>query len=147
MTAILSRADLLEQCEHWISPNIPENVDGRIWKEFMAYKVRAFLANKHNIGLMLNCDWFQPFKHANYGEAVLYLVILNLPRSLRFKPENEGPSETSYSEMNSLWSEGFTLVKGVERIVMHAALLATVCDIPETAKIGGCVAYTSKHAC
>ena len=129
------------------------------------YKGRAFLANKHNIGLMLNCDWFQPFKHANYSVGVLYLVILNLPRAIRFKPENvliagiiPGPSETSYSEMNSylrplvkelnsLWTEDFTLVKGIERIVMHTALLATVCDVPATAKIGGFVGYTSKHAC
>lgn len=49
---------------------------------------------------MLNCDGFQPFKHTQYSVGVLYLVLLNLPRSLRFKPENviivgiiPGPSE------------------------------------------------------
>ena len=170
MTAVLSRADLLEQCEHWRSRNIPENIladiyDGRVWKEFLTYKGRAFLANEHNIALIMNCNWFQPFKHTTYSVGVLYLVILNLPRAIRFKPENvliagiiPGPSETSYSEMNSylrpsvkelnsLWSEGFTLVRGVERIVMHAALLTSVCDVPATAKIGGFVGHASKHAC
>ena len=93
MTAVLSRADLLDQCEHWRSQNIPENVladvyDGRVWKEFLTYKSRPFLTNKHNIGLMLNCDWFQPFEHTNYSVGVLYLVILNLPCTKRFKPEN-----------------------------------------------------------
>ena len=37
---------------------------------------------------MLNCDWFQPFDHSSYSVGVLYLVILSLPWSLRFKPEN-----------------------------------------------------------
>ena len=50
-------------------------------------------------------------------------------------------------ELNSLWSEGFTLLKGAEKIVIHAALLATVCDVPATAKIGGFLGHTSKHAC
>ena len=62
----------------------------------------------HNIGLLLNCDWFQPYKHSQYSVGVLYLIILNLPGSIRFKPENiiiasiiPGPSEPSYNEMNS----------------------------------------------
>ena len=37
---------------------------------------------------MLNCDWFQPFERTQYSVGVLYAVILNLPRSIRFKPEN-----------------------------------------------------------
>ena len=90
MTAVLSRADLLEQCEHWRNRNIPENVladvyDGRVWKEFLTYKGRPFLTNKHNMGLMLNCDWFQPFEHTNYSVGVLHLVILNLPHVIRFR--------------------------------------------------------------
>ena len=50
-------------------------------------------------------------------------------------------------ELNSLWTEGFTLLKNGDRIIIHAALLATVCDIPATAKIGGFVGHASKHAC
>lgn len=38
---------------------------------------------------MLNFDFFQPMKHRkDYSVDVLYLVILNLPRSERFKREN-----------------------------------------------------------
>ena len=37
---------------------------------------------------MLNCDWFQPFDLSTYSIGVLCLVILNLSRSIRFKPEN-----------------------------------------------------------
>ncbi len=38
---------------------------------------------------MLNFDYFQPMKHRkDYSVGVLYLVLLNLPRSERFKWEN-----------------------------------------------------------
>ncbi|CAB4046038.1 Hypothetical predicted protein, partial [Paramuricea clavata] len=38
---------------------------------------------------MLNFDYFQPMKHRNdYSVGVLYLVVLNLRRSERFKWEN-----------------------------------------------------------
>ena len=37
---------------------------------------------------MLNVDWFQPFKHSVYRAEAIYAVIMNLPRTERFKPEN-----------------------------------------------------------
>ena len=59
-----------------------------------------FYLNHITFGLMLNCNWFQPFHHTQYSIGVIYLVILNLPRTIRFKPENiiivgiiSGPSE------------------------------------------------------
>ena len=167
LTNVLNRADLLEQCEHWRSRNIPNNVladvyDGKVWREFLNYKGKEFLSKKYNLGLMMNCDWFQPFDHSTYSVGVLYLVILNLPRAIRFKPENiliagiiPGPSEPSYTEinsylrplvkeLNSLWTDGFTVK---DNIIVRAALLASVCDVPATAKLGGFLSHTSKHAC
>ena len=93
LSAILNRQDLLKQCEHWRARNILNNTladiyDGRVWQEFLMYKGRPFLSDPHNIALMLNCDWFQPFDLTTYSVGVLYMVILNLPRSIRFKPEN-----------------------------------------------------------
>ena len=42
-----------------------------------------------NYGLMLNIDWFQPFKHlSSFSVGAIYLVILNLHRHLAFKREN-----------------------------------------------------------
>ena len=39
--------------------------------------------------LMLNVDWFQPFSRRNDGSVVvLYQVLMNLPRSVRFHREN-----------------------------------------------------------
>ena len=83
--------------------------------------------------------------------GVLYLVVLNLPRTLRFKPENiliagiiPGPSEPHLGEMNSylrplvkelnsLWFDGFTMHHKGNNVVIHAAPLGTVCDVPATA--------------
>ena len=131
----------------------------------MNFEGRPFLSNPYNLGLMLNCDWFQPFDLGTYSVGVLYLVILNLPRTIRFKPENvliagiiPGPKEPSLSEMNSylrplvkelnsLWFDGFTMQHKGKSITIRAAVLATVCDIPATAKIGGFLGHSSKHAC
>ena len=37
---------------------------------------------------MLNVDWFQPFKQRSSYSVGIYFVIMNLPRSQRFKFEN-----------------------------------------------------------
>lgn len=161
---VLNQKNLLGQREHWRTCVIPENTladiyAGRIWKEFLlTYKDRPILSNPYNLGLMLNCDWFQPFDHSSYSVSVLSLVILNLPRSIRFKPENiliagiiPGPSEPPLGTINSylrpLVKElNFMQHKG-NNVYVHAALLATVCDVPVTAKLGGFLSHTSKHAC
>ena len=62
----------------------------------------------HNIALMLNCDWFEPFECSCCRVGVLYLVILKFPQSVCFKPENiviagiiPGPKEPNQAAMNS----------------------------------------------
>lgn len=55
--------------------------DGQVWKDYANVNGRPFLSEPHHLGLMLNCDWFQPI-------GVLHLVTLNLPSAIRFKPEN-----------------------------------------------------------
>ena len=52
-------------------------------------------------GLLLKIDWFEPFDNFIYSVGVIYLVVLNLPRNVRYKRENviiligiiPGPSE------------------------------------------------------
>ena len=61
----------MDQCEHWRNRVIPDGTladvyDGRIWKKFMNFEGRPFLSNPYNLGLMLNCDWFQPFDLSTY---------------------------------------------------------------------------------
>ena len=93
------------------------------------------------------------------------MVILNLPRSIHFKPENviitgiiPGPLEPSFNktnsflrplvkELNSLWTDGFTIEHKGSTVTGYAALLGSVCDIPDTYKLGGFFGYLSHHAC
>ena len=87
---LFSRPGVLSACEKWRQRTIPSNAlhdiyDGRVWKEFMHVNNTPFLAAPNKIGLMLNVDWFNPYKHSPYSVGVIYLVILNLPRSMRFK--------------------------------------------------------------
>ena len=49
----------------------------------------AFLSQPNNYTAMINVDWFQPFKRKrDYSVGVIYLVLLNLPKSIRFHIEN-----------------------------------------------------------
>ena len=92
--------------ELWRKRNIPSDVfadvyDGKVWKDFQYVNEHPFLASPNNLSFMLNIDWFQPFKHTQYSLGVIYLVIINLPRSKCFKIQNivvfgliPGPSES-----------------------------------------------------
>ena len=149
LTTILRRPNYVNHCEHWRLRNIPEGMlcdtyDGQVWKDFLNYNGKPFFSQPHNIALMLNCDWFQPYEHSQYSIGVLYLTILNLPRCMRFKPENiiiagiiPGPHEpktntiNSYvrplvKELNSLWTDGFTMRHNHSNITVRVALLGTV---------------------
>ena len=39
--------------------------------------------------LNIHVHWFQPYKHASYSVGTVYVTIMNLRRSVRFKRENE----------------------------------------------------------
>jgi len=85
------------------------------------------------------------------------LVILNLPRSIHFKPENvivagliPDPSEPNYNEINSCLS---TLINhygkkdlplNIKETLSLIMLLGSVCDILATYKFVG---YLSHQAC
>ena len=48
----------------------------------------SLLNQKRSLGLMINADWFQPFKHCTDSLGAIYLVIMNFPRKERYKREN-----------------------------------------------------------
>jgi hypothetical protein len=62
--------------------------DVKVWHHFQSVNGRDFLSRPCSFGLMTNIDWFQPFKHTNYSVGAIYMVVMNLPRAERFKPEN-----------------------------------------------------------
>lgn len=55
----------------------------------MSFNGVPFLSEFTSIGLMMNIDWFQPFENRNdYSVQVIYFVLLNLPRNIRFRSEH-----------------------------------------------------------
>ncbi|XP_020894762.2 uncharacterized protein LOC110233779 [Exaiptasia diaphana] len=157
----------MANCELWRKRNIPKGFladvfDGKVWKDFMYIEGKPFLAEPRNYALMLNVDWFQPFKHSIYSVGALYMVFMNLPRELRFKTENvilvgiiPGPHEpklniNSYlkplvEELNTLW-QGVQL-KVESNDTFRAALLCVGCDIPAARKVCGFTGHSSCHGC
>ena len=56
-------------------------------KTFQSFGAQSFLSEAGNLALMLNTDFFQPFKHVTYSLGAIYLTVMNLPRSIRNKQE------------------------------------------------------------
>ena len=99
---------------------------------------------------MLNVDWFQPYKRTTCSVGAIYLTIMNLPRSVRFKRENvilvgilPGPHEPHHDinhyikplvdELNVLWvgqKMNIQTDSGVSPEVVRCALLCIACDLP-----------------
>ena len=93
MKGLLCRPNFIADCQRWHNRNIPNDVlgdiyDGRVWKEFRVINEKPFLDDSHTFTFSLNVDWFQPYKHVTDSIGAVYLSILNLPRNLRYKPEN-----------------------------------------------------------
>jgi len=117
---------------------------------------------------MINLDWFQPYEGTIHSTGVIYAVICNLPRNIRFKPENllilgilPGPNEVSLhrinhyfspliSELETLWG-GVALDRTYECSngkYIRAAVIIASCDIPAAQKLCGHVsALVSCHRC
>lgn len=104
---LLLRPGFVELCEHWRSlpasnTELRDIYDGKIWKEFQYINGQPALASPYVYAVMLNIDWFQPFKLTKASVGAMYLTILNLPYYCRFKRQNiillgiiPGPSEPS----------------------------------------------------
>ena len=166
---ILSRAGLPEKCEKWrgLHSNCMTDIyDGKLWNDFQTVKGKDFLNSPRNYGLMLNFDFFQPMKHRHdYSVGVLYLVLLNLPRSERFKWENvivigiipnmeKEPKclneflKPAISELQVLW-KGIRLRNSLSSIplMFRAALLCTSSDIPASRKLCGIKGHSAELGC
>ena len=53
--------------------------------------VNPFFSSQYRLGLLINIDWFQPYKHIQYSVGAIYIAILNFPRALRYRRENMIP--------------------------------------------------------
>lgn len=138
---------------------------GKVWSEFQQYNNEPLLSYPFSLGLMMNFDFFQPYKHVAYSIGVIYLVIMNLPRNVRFKRENviligiiPGPHEPSKdinSYLNPLVDELLTFFEGVDMNVHGSAmkrkircvLLCVSCDIPAGRKVCGFLGHGAHSGC
>ena len=170
LKSILCRPGVLEMCEEWrksfvFDPStLKDSFDGKIWIDFQFPGGESFLANPGSICLMLNIDWFQPFKHRQYAVGVIYMVVMNLPRAMRFKRENllllgliPGPDEPPLTintylapivkDLLMLW-QGVPLHCGQSDVfTLRCALVCIACDLPAGRKTCGFLSYKANLGC
>jgi len=162
---ILDSCSNVSQQKHFATTGLSDAYDGSIWKDFLIKDHSPFLSECNNYGLLLNIDWLQPYKHTEYSVGVIYLVILNLPHSIRFKRENvilmgviPGPREPSLSVnsyLSPLVSDLLDLWKGVQlkqpgtdiTAIFRCVLLGVACDLPAARKTCGFLSYFANLGC
>ena len=167
----LSRPDFVHLSEKWRSAQTCSNAlvdvyDGKMWSDFQMIDGQPFLLEPLSFGMMINIDWFLPFKHVkNYHVGAIYMVFMNLPRHIRFRRENvllvgilPGPHESSHDINTFLqplvdeFNEYLTGVnmtvhgEGTEKLV-KCALLCGSCDIPAGRKAFGFLGHGARLGC
>ena len=169
----LQRLVFASRCELWreretssIQGLLSDVIHGTVWRDFKGRDGTRFMSHERNLGLMMNVDWFQPFKHSPYSVGVIYLAIMNLPRAERFKRENiivvgiiPGPGEPSslnpflvlvVTELNELWEHGIEVFHsgsyGMSQ-KFFAALLLVACDVPAARKLCGFLGHGAVRGC
>ena len=68
LTKLFGKTDFSLKCERWRSrhqsPGMYTDVyDGLVWEKFQSVNGKPFLQFPNNLALILNVDWFNPFKH------------------------------------------------------------------------------------
>jgi len=162
------RPNFVDACSFWKlrSAVIPQDwlgdvYDWNVWKELQQ---TGFFDSPYNLALALNVDWFQPYKRVKDSVGVLYLVILNLPRHLRYKQENAilvgiipGPKEPKYTinsylnplvdDLKEFWTGVNLKLQTGQSINVKVCLLCVSCDIPACRKVCGFVGHSAKLGC
>lgn len=173
LETLLKRPGLEEECDKWKTRTINDDLyadvyDGKVWKQFGNWKGnKPFLDLPRSFGLMMNVDWFKPFKHRNdFSVGVIYMVLMNLPRSIRFRKENvilvgiipalaHEPKclnhflEPAVNELNALWkgAKVNTYNSPSTAVEIQAALLCFASDIPAARKLCGFLGHSAKRGC
>ena len=140
--------------------------DGKVWSDFQTVDGQPFLSEKHTFGMMINVDWFLPYKHVkSYHVSAIYMVFMNLPRHVRFQRENvlligilPGPNESSHDintflrplvdKLQSFWTGINMTIHGyaTDKLI-KCALLCGSCDIPAGRKAFGFLSHNAKFGC
>ena len=151
--------DFTKRCNQWRNRVTREGYlvdiyDGELWKS----QLNGYLQNEYHLYGMLNVDWVQVFSHTTYSLGIIYAVILNLPRSERYKEENvmvlgviPGPTEPKLhlnTYLKPIVDDLQQLNNGI--IIQDGSrygnkfrfrVLGCSSDLPATRKLGGFVSY------
>ena len=173
ITDLVANPSFLTICDHWRKrcETVPVDIladvyDGAIWRDFNSDKFSNFLKFPGNLLLSLNTDWFQPFTRTKYSVGVLYLVVLNLPRNMRYKIENiilcgiiPGPKEPKLTmnsfvaplvkELNDAYKGWMIPTKHpfLKSVYVRLCIGSVVCDIPATRKLCGFLGHSARFGC
>ncbi|CAA7270442.1 unnamed protein product [Cyclocybe aegerita] len=123
-------------------------------------------------GFSMSVDFFSPYTNKQAGKkcsiGVISLVCLNLPPSMRYKPENmflagviPGLKEPPLTALNhyltplidellTFWESGVHISKTFnypDGRLIRCALIALICDLPAARKTAGFAASSHEHFC
>ena len=167
---LLLRPGFFDTCQLWrkqVASELSDVYSAKVWKDFQHFNGEPFLSLPSSIALMLNIDWFQSYKHTVFSVGVIYLVVMNLQRSTRFKRQNiiivgiiPGPSEPSHDincYMEPLVKDLIELWDGVSMSVytggailaktIRCAVLCCACDLPAGRKVCGFLGHPASLGC
>ena len=172
LNSMLKRPDFEKHCNAWRDRDSGELLsdvyDGSVWKDFLTKPNGSpFLSVQNNYAFQLNVDWFQPYKHrSDMSVGVMYLALMNLPRTLRFRQDNviitgiipafrhEPKNINSFLEplvkdLNLLWERGVVMQthEHPDGVRVGAALLNAAADIPACRKLCGFLGCNAKLGC
>ena len=133
--------------------------DGEAWQQLKDSNGEFYFGKKRNLAGIFNIDWFQPFESSEHSVGALYLVLLNLPREMRFKKENvilvgiiPGPKEPDLNvntylqplvnELMSFW-KGIYLYENSDLTLYRFIVLCIASDLPATRKCCGFLSYNA----
>lgn len=167
LNAMLLREDLklINLCKSPLPQKefMADITDGRIWSELVDKYTTPASYEGTFLGILVNIDWFQPYKHISYSIGVIYAVIINLPRTLRYKRENviiigviPGPKEPN-KHMNSYlgpfvkelleFLDGIWFSTKSGKKLIKCVMVGLSSDIPATRKAAGFVGHNATKAC
>ena len=165
----LLRSEFSELCEHWRSLNescseVRDIYDGKLWKDFHYVNGEPLLASPYVYAVIINIDWFQPFKLTQASIGAIYLTVLNLPFQTRFKRQNvillgiiPGPSEPArdinqylrpfVDELSELFTGVPMQVHKIGIKTVRCILLGVACDMPAGRKAAGFLSHSAHLGC
>jgi hypothetical protein len=134
-----------------------------MWKTFVIDQSTSepFFLTSNNIGLLLNIDWFKPFKRSEYKVSAIMISVLNLPRKEHCKTKwtmivgvIHGPSEPK-GNINTflaplvddllLLKDGLDLLPNGGNV--KAALLGLSADMPALRKVAQFLGHKADLGC